>query len=468
MLQTIIYLVLLAAIVVAGLWCGISYWLVQSKDLDERILKYVTIKKVIILTVAYVLLGLFVVIPATYCANFLAILAMLGVTIIVGWVIYYYVDLLHLSGTNQTIKRKETLQNLFIFAVAVLIAAAIALILYLTKSLSSLIIILALCFLGWVAYYYLGYLKVSTVEQAIKRDKAAKILKLFVVYTFLVVIAIYVIIPFYWMILTSLKTPKELNEAVQSFYTLEPQWNNYKVAIIQANFKHTLVNTLVVGVISTAGSLIITIFAAFAFARLNFKGRDALFSMFMATMMIPGEMLTVTNYITVVSILDWGNSYQALIVPFLVSVFYIYLLRQTFKQIPDELYYAAKVDGTTDLGYLFKVMLPIATPTIITILLLKMMGSWNSYMWPNLVNNDLSTSQNSKLPQWKKRNWQLITNSIRGSFRAEEDGGTDQYSRITSHLQMAATTFVTAPLLLVFIFLRKYLMRGVSRSGIKG
>ena len=371
-------------------------------------------------------------------------------------------DLLHLSGTNQTIKRKETLHNLFIFAVAVLIAAAIALILYLTKSLSSLIIILALCFLGWVAYYYLGYLKVSTVEQAIKKDKAAKILKLFVVYTFLVVIAIYVIIPFYWMILTSLKTPKELNEAVQSFYTLEPQWNNYKVAIIQANFKHTLVNTLVVGVISTAGSLIITIFAAFAFARLNFKGRDALFSMFMATMMIPGEMLTVTNYITVVSILDWGNSYQALIVPFLVSVFYIYLLRQTFKQIPDELYYAAKVDGTTDLGYLFKVMLPIATPTIITILLLKMMGSWNSYMWPNLVNNDLSTSQNSKLPQWKKRNWQLITNSIRGSFRAEEDGGTDQYSRITSHLQMAATTFVTAPLLLVFIFLRKYLMRGLK------
>ena len=467
MLQTIIYLVLLAAIVVAGLWCGISYWLVQSKDLDERILKYVTIKKVIILTVAYVLLGLFVVIPVTYCANFLAILAMLGVTIIVGWVIYYYVDLLHLSGMNQTIKRKETLHNLFIFAVAVLIAAAIALILYLTKSLSSLIIILALCFLGWVAYYYLGYLKVSTVEQAIKRDKAAKILKLFVVYTFLVVIAIYVIIPFYWMILTSLKTPKELNEAVQSFYTLEPQWNNYKVAIIQANFKHTLVNTLVVGVISTAGSLIITIFAAFAFARLNFKGRDALFSMFMATMMIPGEMLTVTNYITVVSVLDWGNSYQALIVPFLVSVFYIYLLRQTFKQIPDELYYAAKVDGTTDLGYLFKVMLPIATPTIITILLLKMMGSWNSYMWPNLVSDDWSTNASNNIPEWRKRNWQLITNSIKGSFRVETEGGS-QLDRITSHLQMAATTFVTAPLLLVFIFLRKYLMRGVSRSGIKG
>ena len=349
-----------------------------------------------------------------------------------------------------------------------MIAAAIALILYLTKSLSALIIILALCFLGWMAYYYLGYLKVSTVEQAIKRDKAAKVLKLIVVYTFLVVIAIYVVVPFYWMILTSLKTPMELNEKIQLPYTLNPQWNNYKVAIKQANFADTLVNTIIVGVISTAGSLIITIFAAFAFARLNFKGRDALFSMFMATMMIPGEMLTVTNYITVVKILGWKDSYQALIVPFLVSVFYIYLLRQTFKQIPDELYYAAKVDGTTDLGYLFKVMLPIATPTIITILLLKMMGSWNSYMWPNLVNSDQSASKSITLPDWKKRNWQLITNSIRGSFRAEEDGGTDQYSRITSHLQMAATTFVTAPLLLVFIFLRKYLMRGVSRSGIKG
>ena len=259
-----------------------------------------------------------------------------------------------------------------------------------------------------------------------------------------------------------------LNEKIQLPYTLNPQWNNYKVAIKQANFADTLVNTIIVGVISTAGSLIITIFAAFAFARLKFKGRDALFSMFMATMMIPGEMLTVTNYITVVKILGWKDSYQALIIPFLVSVFYIYLLRQTFKQIPDELYYAAKVDGTTDLGYLFKVMLPIATPTIITILLLKMMGSWNSYMWPNLVNSDQSASKSITLPDWKKRNWQLITNSIRGSFRAETDGGTDQYSRITSHLQMAATTFVTAPLLLVFIFLRKYLMRGVSRSGIKG
>ncbi|MBQ3001063.1 MAG: carbohydrate ABC transporter permease [Bacilli bacterium] len=468
MLQLILFISLMAAIVITAAWCVASYFLVQTKDLDERELKYVQIKKVIILASIYILMGMLLVMPITYCPNFIAIIVMLCVTLILGWIAYYYVDLLHLSELNQATKRKETLKNLFIIAVAILIAAAIALILYLTKSLSALIIILALCFLGWMAYYYLGYLKVSTVEQAIKRDKAAKVLKLIVVYTFLVVIAIYVVVPFYWMILTSLKTPMELNEKIQLPYTLNPQWNNYKVAIKQANFADTLVNTIIVGVISTAGSLIITIFAAFAFARLNFKGRDALFSMFMATMMIPGEMLTVTNYITVVKILGWKDSYQALIVPFLVSVFYIYLLRQTFKQIPDELYYAAKVDGTTDLGYLFKVMLPIATPTIITILLLKMMGSWNSYMWPNLVNSDQSASKSITLPDWKKRNWQLITNSIRGSFRAEEDGGTDQYSRITSHLQMAATTFVTAPLLLVFIFLRKYLMRGVSRSGIKG
>lgn len=466
MLQIVLYIAILAALVIAALWCGISYWLVQTKDLDERLLKYVLIKKVIILTVSYVLLGLFFVIPITYSPSFLSIIVMLLATVVIGWIAYYYVDLLNLSKINQEAKKQETLKNLFIFGIALLIAVAIGLILYLTKSLSSLIIVLLLCFVGWICYYYLSYVKVSSIEQAIKRDKAAKVLKYIVIYTFLVVIAIYVIVPFYWMILTSVKSPAELNEKIQLPYTLNPQWSNYKVAIKQANFADTLVNTIIVGVISTAGSLIITIFAAFAFARLNFKGRDALFSMFMATMMIPGEMMTITNYITIVS-LDWRNTYQALIVPFLVSVFYIYLLRQTFKQIPDELYYAAKVDGTSDLGYLFKVMLPIATPTIITILLLKMMGSWNSYMWPNLVSDDWSTNASSNIPEWRKRNWQLITNSIKGSFRVETEGGS-QLDRITSHLQMAATTFVTAPLLLVFIFLRKYLMRGVSRSGIKG
>ena len=302
----------------------------------------------------------------------------------------------------------------------------------------------------------------NETEKEIITQKAIKQLKNFVVYLFLTLIAIYVIVPFYWMILTSLKSPKELISPIQLPYTLHPQWNNYLVAIKQANFKDTLLNTVIVGVVSSAGSLIITIFAAFAFSRLNFKGRDFIFSVFMATMMIPGEMLVVTNYITVVGVMHLKNTLTALILPFLVSVFYIYLLRQNFKQIPDELYYAAKVDGTTDLGYLFKIMLPIATPTIITILLLKMMGAWNSYMWPNLVNDDLSVKGG--------RNMQLITNSLRASVRVDEDGsgGGNIYSRVTTHLQMAATTCVTAPLLLVFIFLRKYLMRGVSRSGIKG
>ena len=322
---------------------------------------------------------------------------------------------------------------------------------------------LSISFLVFVIIYYAIFLTTKNeTERTILTQKAIRQLKNFVIYTFLTLIAIYVIVPFYWMILTSLKSPRELNKPIQLPYTLQPQWHNYVTAVKQANFKDTLLNTVIVGVVSSAGSLIITIFAAFAFSRLNFKGRDFIFSVFMATMMIPGEMLVVTNYITVVSVMHLKNTLTALILPFLVSVFYIYLLRQNFKQIPDELYYAAKVDGTTDLGYLFKVMLPIATPTIITILLLKMMGAWNSYMWPNLVNDDLSAKG--------ERNMQLITNSLRASFRVDEEGsgGGDMYSRITTHLQMAATTCVTVPLLLVFIFLRKYLMRGVSRSGIKG
>jgi multiple sugar transport system permease protein len=168
----------------------------------------------------------------------------------------------------------------------------------------------------------------------------------------------------------------------------------------------------------------------------------------MATMMIPGEMMVISNFQTVV---DWGwyQTYTALIVPFLVSVFYIYLLRQTFKQIPDELYYAAKVDGTGDFKYLLRIMIPIGLPTIITITILKLMGSWNSYVWPNLVAD--------------KEEMRLITNGLRGASFTDAETG-----RVSYNTQMAATVAVTLPLLLVFIFLRKYIMRGVSRSGIKG
>lgn len=288
------------------------------------------------------------------------------------------------------------------------------------------------------------------LEKQIRNEKIFKVLKYILLYTFLCIAAICVIIPFYWMLLVSLKSTKELEAPIQSLITLNPQWINYKIALTTPgfNFGRLLFNTVYVGVISTAGTLVTTILAAFAFARLKFKGREAIFSLFMATMMIPGEMMVISNYKTVV---DWGwyQTYTALIVPFLVSVFYIYLLRQTFKQIPDELYYAAKVDGTGDFKYLLRIMIPIGLPTIITITILKLMGSWNSYVWPNLVAD--------------KEEMRLITNGLRGaSFMDAETG------KVYYNTQMAATVAVTLPLLLVFIFLRKYIMRGVSRSGIKG
>ncbi|MBQ4563365.1 MAG: carbohydrate ABC transporter permease, partial [Lachnospiraceae bacterium] len=186
--------------------------------------------------------------------------------------------------------------------------------------------------------------------------------------------------------------------------------------------------------------------SAFAFARLEFKGKDAMFGALLATMMIPGELFTITNYATVTNF-GWINTYTVLIVPFLVSVFYIYLLRQNFMQIPNELYLAAKVDGTSDLKYLWKVMIPLALPTLISITILKMMGAWNSYVWPRLVANDAAH--------------RMITNGLRNAF-------TDTTGDVNYPVQMAAVALVSAPLFLVFIFLRKYIMSGVSRSGIKG
>lgn len=288
-----------------------------------------------------------------------------------------------------------------------------------------------------------------------KIEKVFKILSNIVLYAFIIVMAIIVIIPFYWMIATSLKTMEEIRASQQYFFPKVAQWKNYAEALgPNSSFKFWvyLRNTLIVGIFSTLGTLITTIFAAFAFARLNFKGKDTLFTIFLATMMIPGEMLVITNYITVAR-LGWVGSditgaYLAMIVPFWISVFYIYLLRQNFKQIPNELYYAAKVDGKSDWQYLWKVMVPIAMPILISIFILKLMGSWNSYVWPNLVANN--------------ENWRLISNGLRGAFQ-DTSSGMIQYN-----LQMAGTVVVTVPLLLLFIFFRKYIMRGVSRAGLKG
>ncbi len=268
----------------------------------------------------------------------------------------------------------------------------------------------------------------------------------FFTYAFLLIMAVIVLFPFYWMIISSLKTLDEYRWSVPSFWPQTVMLSNYVEAFTEANLGRLFLNTLYVGVVSTALSLVVTVLSAFAFARLEFKGKDLMFGALLATMMIPGELFTITNYATVTQ-LGWNNTFYALIFPFLVSVFYIYLLRQNFMQIPNELYLAAKVDGTSDLKYLWKVMIPLAMPTLISITILKMMGSWNSYIWPRLVANDEAH--------------RLVTNGLRNAFTATTGD-------VNYPVQMAAVAIVSAPLFLVFIFLRKYIMAGVSRSGIKG
>ncbi|MDY4888156.1 MAG: carbohydrate ABC transporter permease, partial [Sphaerochaetaceae bacterium] len=221
------------------------------------------------------------------------------------------------------------------------------------------------------------------------------------VYFFVITMALFVLFPFYWMINSSLKSLEEYRRSVPTFWPQDPLFSNYATAFTTANLGRLFINTMIVGVISTLLSLVITVLSAFAFARLQFKGKDILFAALLATMMIPGELFTITNYSTVTN-LGWINTYTVLIVPFLVSVFYIYLLRQNFMQIPDELYLAAKVDGTSDFKYLWKVMIPLSLPTLISITILKMMGAWNSYIWPRLVANDAEH--------------RLITNGLRNAF----------------------------------------------------
>lgn len=311
-----------------------------------------------------------------------------------------------------------------------------------------------------------------SVKVTEKRDLFTKGLNKFLVYLFLAVVAIVILFPFYWMLITSLKSNAEIrNTLTPSFYPGQDRytydaagnvisvihydvaWSNYIDVFQQFKFGTYLVNTLVVGIFSTLGVLLTCIFSAFAFARLKFTGRDSLFTIFLATMMIPGEMMVITNYLSVANF-GWLGSgatrldaYLAMIVPFCVSVFYIYLLRQNFKQIPEELYLAAKVDGKSDWQFLWAVMVPLCKPTLITIGILELMGSWNAYIWPNLVTD--------------KEEYRLISNGLRNSFLTTV--GEPQYG-----LQMAATVLVTVPLLLLFVFFRKYIMRGVGRAGIKG
>ena len=289
------------------------------------------------------------------------------------------------------------------------------------------------------------------IKEVNKKQRVVKIFSQILIYTFLILMAIIVIFPFFWMISASGMSLAEYEEPdkslLMSLFPRSPQFrDNYVSAFKTASLGRLFMNTLFVGLVSTVLSLVITVLSAFAFARLEFKGKNALFAALLATMMIPGELFTITNYVTVYSF-GWMNTFTVLIVPFLVSVFYIYLLRQNFLQIPNELYLAAKVDGTSDIKYLWKVMIPLSLPTLISITILKMMGAWNSYVWPRLVANDDAHS--------------LITNGLRNAF-VDASGG------VNVPVQMAAVAIVSLPLFLVFVFLRKYIMKGVSRSGIKG
>ena len=284
------------------------------------------------------------------------------------------------------------------------------------------------------------------MKRETSRQKTVGVVVQALLYAFLIVMAFIVLFPFYWMINSSLKSLDEYRMSVPTFWPHAMLFSNYATAFSTASLGRLFLNTMYVGIVSTLLSLVITILSAFAFARLEFKGKDLLFAGLLATMMIPGELFTITNYSTVTS-LGWINTYTVLIVPFLVSVFYIYLLRQNFLQIPNELYLAAKVDGTSDFKYLCKVMIPLSLPTLISITILKMMGAWNSYIWPRLVAND--------------KNHRLITNGLRNAF-------TESTGDVNYPVQMAAVAMVSAPLFLVFVFLRKYIMKGVSRSGIKG
>ena len=286
----------------------------------------------------------------------------------------------------------------------------------------------------------------KNLQKVSAKQKGVKIFVQILLYAFLITMAIIVVFPFYWMIISSLKSTMEYRLPVPTLFPKEIMWGNYAEAFTAANLGRLFLNTVFVGIVSTILSLVITVLSAFAFARLEFKGKNAIFGALLATMMIPGELFTITNYVTVTKF-GWIDSFTVLIVPFLVSVFYIYLLRQNFMQIPNELYLAAKVDGTGDFKYLCKVMIPLSLPTLISITILKMMGAWNSYVWPRLV----TTSEDMR----------LITNGLRDAF-------TDMSGQANIPVQMAAVAVVSFPLFLVFIFLRKYIMKGVSRSGIKG
>ncbi|MFA7416948.1 MAG: carbohydrate ABC transporter permease [Acholeplasma sp.] len=291
------------------------------------------------------------------------------------------------------------------------------------------------------------------LDDITRKDVIMSVARLVLTYGTLTITALFIFIPFYWMVITALKTYQASSlSANPSFFIglSEMQWVNFKIALTEFNFLQYIGNTIFVGVTTMIFTVLTTILAAFAFSRLDFKGKDFIFSVLLMTMMIPGELYTITNYITV-SRFNWINTYYALIVPFSASVFYIFFLRQTFRQIPDTLYRAAKVDGSSDFKYLTRIMIPIASPTIITIIILSSIGAWDAYIWPQLVGKNEATT--------------LVSVALR---RESFTVGSGSDARPMYNMQLAATTIVTVPLLIIFFSLKKYILAGVGRSGTKG
>ena len=268
-----------------------------------------------------------------------------------------------------------------------------------------------------------------------------------VTYALLGLWALIVLFPFYWMILSSVKSYSQYSsEFVPQFITTNPTLENYATAFTAVPLAKYLLNTVIFTLGTTAIMLVVTVLAAFGFSRMSFKGRDIAFTVFLSMMMIPNELVIITNFLTVTQ-LDWRNTFEGLILPSVTSVFYIYLLKENFSQVPDELYWAAKVDGTSDLKYLLRVMVPICRPTIVTITVLKVIECWNSYVWPRLITDD---------PEYY-----LVSNAIQ---TIRESG----FGRENIPAMMAAVVVISVPLIVLFLVFRRKIMAGVARGGTKG
>lgn len=280
-----------------------------------------------------------------------------------------------------------------------------------------------------------------------EHQKTSSTVKKAIIYTLLAIWAIIVLFPFYWMILSSFKSYGDYNaESVPQFFAQNPTIDNYITAFTSVPLLDYFLNTLIFTVLTTVLMLVIIVPAAFAFARLNFKGKNLVFVLFLSLMMIPSELVIITNFVTITE-LDLRNTFTGLILPSVTSIFYIYLLKENFSQIPDELYYAAKIDGTSDFKYMMRVMVPICKPTVITVTILKVIECWNSYVWPRLITDDEA--------------YYLVSNGIQ---EIRENG----FGRENVPAMMAAVVVISIPLIILFLIFKNRIMEGVARGGTKG